>query len=67
MIVGNIDEGFDLVCAICDRAADPYFTTWSEAFAHVQDPINGWHSKRLNVHWQDICPECWAKLHKGDK
>jgi hypothetical protein len=63
MIEKNIDHDYSLICDECGTEADGVFDSFEEAVAFKKDKNNGWHSIKTDDEWEDLCPDCWNRIH----
>ena len=47
---------YTLICDICGSEADQEFDSFQDAIDAREDI--GWKSKRVDVEWLDVCPDC---------
>ena len=63
MIEKNIDHDYSLLCDECGEEADEAFESFSEAVEFRKNKENGWHSVKYEDEWEDLCPDCWNRIH----
>jgi hypothetical protein len=59
MINGYENDGYELICDICNAEADVMFDSWNEAVEARKDL--GWRSEKSNGKWRDVCKCCLDK------
>jgi Fe2+ or Zn2+ uptake regulation protein len=67
MIEKNIDHDYSLLCDECGTEVDDVFDSFEEAVAFKKDKTNGWHSVKTDDEWEDLCPNCWDRIHAFKK
>lgn len=66
MIDGDRDCGYTVTCDACGEECNENFDTFGEAVEFKKDQSNGWHSVKDGDGWEDICPDCWERLHNKE-
>jgi hypothetical protein len=57
-MIDNFEGLYTLECDICGQEANESFDSFYEAVEYKKDRSNGWHSRKENGEWLDICPDC---------
>jgi len=63
MIERNYYSDYSLLCDECGTEADEEFESFEEAVYFKKDKNNGWHSVKTDDEWEDLCPDCWNRIH----
>jgi hypothetical protein len=67
MIEKDGEHEFTLICDECGTETDEVFDSFTDVVDFKKNKENGWHSVNEDDEWEDLCPDCWNRIHNVNK